>query len=223
MEAIRRSMDGRPPDPTRDTNGFTLVELLVVIAIIAALSGLITASLTAARRSAIKKNCRMEIDRIALALSTYMSDFGDYPPSDLERFYETIGNGINSGVECLLAHLCTQRKGGPYFEFKEDYLANADRDVLQDKDLLKELDWQFGDDQLREYNDPWGNPYVYIHNRDYDRTFTIFDDEGRKVVVRAGRSSASATYHGPTTFQLYSLGPNGKYENGEGDDIGSWD
>ena len=205
------------------SRGFTLVELLVVIAIIATLAGMITASLTVGRRSMEKKNCRMEIDRLSLALSTYTTDFGDYPPTDIERWYNTAGNAVNSGIESLLAHLSTQNQGGPYFEFKEENLGNLDEDILRSEQVFRQLNWQFGDKQLREYLDPWGNPYVYIHNRDYERTFTISGGQEKKILVRAGVSEVTATFHSPTTFQVFSFGPNGKHENGGGDDIGSWD
>ena len=45
-----------------------------------------------------------------------------------------------------------------------------------------------------EYLDPWGRPYVYISPGTHNRGF----------------------------YDIYSFGPNGEDEQGEGDDLGNW-
>jgi len=55
--------------------------------------------------------------------------------------------------------------------------------------------WVFGDDQLREYVDPWGVPYVYIHNRDYVREYSVSQENGPHK-ISAGTSKKTATFHG---------------------------
>ncbi len=212
-------------DSGRENSGFTLVELLVVMAIISALAGLITVSVSAARRSATKKNCSIQMQEMSSALTGYFSDWGDYPPSDLERFYDgdfaVTNNGLNDGVESMVAHLARQGKGGPYYVFKDENIANGDKDSLNDDDLRDQLNWIFGDNELREFVDPWDNPLVYIHNRNYDRgPFAIQTGEGERVSVSARQSQKLKTYEGLTTFQLFSLGPDGKFSSDEdGDDI----
>ena len=72
------------------------------------------------------------------------------------------------------------------------------------------------------YFDIWGNPYVYIHHRDYGTKFSYQSPEGLLFEVEAQKNPATGTYYAPTTFQLWSLGSDGENQNGEGDDIVSW-
>ena len=216
-----------PPSPRHRHSGFTLVELLVVIAIIATLAGLITASVSVARRSATKKQAKMLIQELSAGLGNYLADWGDYPPSNMERYYEqdyaVVLDGVNTGVESLVAHLARQGKGGPYYEFKDEYVDNLDGDTLNDDALFEALDWVFGDRQLRELVDPWGNPYVYFHNSSYDDgpvTITALDK--KRITVAPVRSEKTQMFQGLTTFQLMSLGPNGVFDGGDGDDVVSW-
>ncbi|MEE8141617.1 MAG: prepilin-type N-terminal cleavage/methylation domain-containing protein [Planctomycetota bacterium] len=203
-------------------HGFTLIELLVTLAIIAALAALLTPTLRRARIRAMVNSGHQEIQRLALALESFQSDYGDYPPTDIEEFYEVTGNDLNSGIESLVGHLATRSKGGPYFEFKDEHISNLDEDSISSGDVLQELNWSFGDSQLREYLDPWDIPYIYFHNRDYERSFAVYHQNKQKTQARAGFSAKTANYYSLTTFQIWSVGPNRKNENGEGDDIGSW-
>ena len=204
--------------------GFTLVEVLVVIAILATLAGLITASVNMAMGSAEVKNCKNEINRLGAAIDAYLNSasLGDYPPTSLERWYNVAGNGINDGIESLVAHLATKNAGGPFYEFSDDALQNLDKDTLENVDLFTELNWQFAKNELFEIVDPWGNPYVYIHNNDYERTFVMLTDGGKRFTVTGASSEKTGTFHAPTTYQLWSFGPDGEDNGGEGDDITSW-
>ncbi|MBN1417972.1 MAG: prepilin-type N-terminal cleavage/methylation domain-containing protein [Planctomycetes bacterium] len=198
---------------------FTLIELLVVIAIISVLVGLTATSLLHFRRRAVESTCREEVRRLAVALESYRTDFGDFPPSTTKELGLS-DNDINAGNESLVASLATQKKHGPYFEFAEDRLENADADRGGPK--VKDLSWIFGDDALREYVDPWGTPYVYFQNRDYGKKAKYRAIGEKPFEALAGKSERTAAYHGLTTFQIWSCGPNRTNENGAGDDIGSW-
>ena len=66
-------------------------------------------------------------------------------------------------------------------------------------------DWQgpymeFKHDELKdgEYIDPWGKPYTYVSSTD------------------------GSPEHRQTSYDLYSLGPNGKDDAGAGDDLVNW-
>ena len=115
---------------------------------------------------------------------------------------------------------------GPYHEpFKEGRLQNRDKDKLATKDfvtLKRDLDFSQGTEELFEYLDLWDNPFVYIHNRDYDKKLEYLDGEGSRVTVKAAKSAKLGAYQSPTSFQIWSFGPNKINENGEGDDIASW-
>ena len=209
--------------PERNREGFTLIELLVVIAIISVLAGLVTAGVGVARRKATRNQCSMEMQKLKSGIEAYFSDWGDYPPSDMERFYDgdfvVTSNGVNDGIEGCVAHLARQGKGGPYYEFEDESIANNDGDSLTNSEFREELDWIFGDAQLREVIDPYDNPLVYIHNRNYERgPWGVQNVEGEKVSVMARRSEKMKTFEGLTTYQLFSLGPDGKFGGEDGGD-----
>ncbi|MEC8338567.1 MAG: DUF1559 domain-containing protein [Planctomycetota bacterium] len=63
------------------SRGFTLVELLVVIAIIGLLVSLLLPALGSVRESARASICRSNLKQLGLALQTYESARGSFPPS----------------------------------------------------------------------------------------------------------------------------------------------
>ncbi len=211
---------------THRTRGFTLVEMLVVIAIISTLMGLALASIQVARRFSDKKATAGDILLLVQAINNYQAQYGDYPPSSLSAL-KVKGNGVNEGNECLVLCLSGRKKGGPFHEaFKEDRLSNLDNDALSGKDfqaVKKALDLPQDVAQLYEYTDLWGNPFVYIHNRDYSaKKIQYTDNEGKPVTVQAARSAKLGSPQSATTYQIWSFGPNRINENGDGDDIASW-
>lgn len=213
----------------RSVRGFTLVELLVVIAIISALAGLLVPVVRSAKIKSKKTQAKNTINAMALSLEAYNSDWADYPPTSLSE-YDVPVNGMNDGIESVLAHLTSRRKGGPYYEdYKEEQLENYDDDRVVVAEFLEQINWLFGDDQLRELVDPFGNPFVYFHNRDYEISYKVNQEFGEKsTVVQAGQSKKTATYFSPLKYQMWSMGPNGKSDTGPetdsetSDDIGSW-
>jgi prepilin-type N-terminal cleavage/methylation domain-containing protein len=201
--------------------GFTLVELLVVIAILGVLAGLGTRMLGyATKRSAIGV-AEHEIQRMVLGVESYQIDYGDYPPTSMEEEYDISGNGLDLGIESLVAHLGSRARGRTYFQFSEEFIENLDGDRLGNSELFDQMRSVFGVDQLREYIDPWGVPYVYIHNRDYGREFSATQEDGATKVM-SGTSDKTATFHDPLRFQIWSAGPDGIHQMGSGDDVTSW-
>ena len=63
-------------------HGFTVVELLTAITIIAILVALLLPSVNMVRRVAKESAQKARLANIALALTAFRNDYGDYPPSD---------------------------------------------------------------------------------------------------------------------------------------------
>ncbi|MCK4909780.1 MAG: prepilin-type N-terminal cleavage/methylation domain-containing protein [Planctomycetes bacterium] len=202
--------------------GFTLIEILVVIAIIGVLAGLTIPSLMRSQLKAKNNAVRVEIQQIGAALESYVTVFGDYPPSSLRDFEPNLYlNDTNNGTEALVACLSSQIEGGPFLkEWSEERYVNLDNDQV-DRNLT---DWWFGDSQLRELTDTWGNPYIYFHSRDYEQPqeFSRYMIQGEVADCVPQRSERTATFHNPISYQLWSVGVNGENDNGADDDINNW-
>ena len=61
--------------------GFTLVEILTAIAVVAILLALLIPALTAVQDTAMRVKQRTQFHSIEVALETFSTDTGDYPPS----------------------------------------------------------------------------------------------------------------------------------------------
>jgi prepilin-type N-terminal cleavage/methylation domain-containing protein len=203
--------------------GFTLIELLIVATIIGILLGLVVPALTKGTKRARVVETLSLIGRIRAALDKYESDFGDYPPTSIADM-GLATNGVNDGIESLLVCIATKQKYGPYFEPEEKYLANLDSDTVP---TSYNLTWYFGDRDAREIVDSWGNPLVYFHYRDYENpkaNLQRYKLANKKYAssVRPKKSQKTGTFSSWGSFEIWSFGPDGVNNNGEGDDITSW-
>jgi len=204
---------------------FTLIEMLVVITIISILAGLSLAGVVYARRMAQERAVKADIQMLCARIETFRNAFGYYPPSSLIRLKVKV-NGINDANESLFAYLQSKKHGGPFAEdLKEDRWENADGDSLtppEMKIIASELDWIRGTNACLEHVDYYHSPFVYIPASDYGKKFKYQTIEGEFFEVEAAKNPTTGTYCAPTTFQLWSLGADGKNQNGGGDDIVSW-
>jgi len=200
----------------RPRGGFTLLEMLIVIAIIAVLAGITIPAVSAVRRRSQVNETKARMSRIGLALENYSNDFGDFPPSSLAEL-GVRGNGVNDGVEAMLRCLTTEAMNGPYLELKDEELVNTDADQLPaGRNPTRSI---YTAPHLHEVGDSWGNPIVYLHNKDYDEPAAASLMTG-EVKVEAGKSEKTGQYQALTTFQLWSAGPDG--QAGTEDDVVSW-
>ncbi|HVR75539.1 MAG TPA: type II secretion system protein [Planctomycetota bacterium] len=209
----------------RGRGGFTLIEMLVVVAIISILAGLTLVGVQAARKYGNEKAAAIEVQMLCARLQSVASAFGDFPPTSLADL-KVKGNGVNEGNESLFAFLLSKKHGGPFADdLREDRWRNFDADEAKGNDvktIQSVVDWVRGNNQLLEYVDFWGSPFIYIHSRDYGKKFKYQGEEGAVFEVEARKSPATGTYYAPTTFQLWSLGADTTNQNGDGDDIVSW-
>ena len=199
--------------------GFTLIEMLVVICIIAILTGLVTAGIHSALVSSRTSSSEVMLQNISGALSTYQTQWGDYPPSTVAELGGRPPNGVCNGIEALVACLASKKRSGPLYQPPADeQYTNVDGD--QDAATAKATDWFFGDSQLREYSDFFGFTLIYLHHKDYAKpraevvTYR-FSTGGEEFKVLPEKSPATKAFVNPGRFQLRSPGRDGKPDTGD--------
>ena len=78
------------------------------------------------------------------------------------------------------------------------------------------------DDGRLEILDAWGRPLIYFSPDDYRTTQRWVPGDGEALDVGACRSAASQSFHAAASYQLWSVGPDGRAGGGRHDDITSW-
>ncbi len=201
----------------RANAGFTLIELLVVICIIGILVALTTVGIVKAMDSARANTTETMLNSISGALAQYATRWGDYPPTMIDDLGVKAPNDFNNGIESLVACLASDRRGGILFK-NDDHISNVDGDSVG-KNVTG---WYFGDNQLREWIDEFGNVILYTHHKDYasKRAGMVtyrFSPGGDEFKVEPEKNPATKTYSNVDKFQLRSVGKDGK--PGTSDDI----
>ena len=195
----------------RASIGFTLVELLVVIFIIGLLASILLPALASVFDRGRKHACQVEIQQIETGISLYEEDYRDYPPSELALLGLAKHNHINNGIEALVLCLSGTHRSRSYMEFREQQLENTDADIspIPVKRLAGS---KFQTNQLFELVDPWGNPYIYFHNRKYlPTTQDAYILEGKKTMVAPDLlPNKIGIIRGSNRYQIISAGSDGK-------------
>lgn len=109
--------------------GFTVVELLVVIAIMGILAALISTAVYGAIVSARQATIKLEVTQLAMALESYKTEIGEYPPD----FSELTENEKREAINSHLGRRYRLRRPG-LIEFANDGRAIGG-DELTDEDL----------------------------------------------------------------------------------------
>ena len=195
--------------------GFTLIEMMAVLLILALLVGVLVVQLSGVQEVVEVGDTEQRLARIGAAISGWEIDRGEWPRSSFTAEQGTPPNEFNLGVECLVLGLWSEETDGAGLE--DGWLDNTDGDETK-----KRLASAFGDRQLREIVDAWGNPVAYFHHVDYGRTdlYTTFDPatgEPLESAARALRNSDTGRYFRKNKFQLISAGLDGEF--GTEDDI----
>lgn len=210
--------------------GFSLIELLVVITILGALAAGGTVWYRVAERNRAKTVTKSRITALAGALDLLKSpeSLGYFPGTNTkdlrgpgvkpEKVGEKVGvtNETNVGIETLFIAFRMKGIRGiniDAFEGEGSY-------VNTDDDQVAEAVGSMADTELLEYADYWGNPLVYIHNRDYNdpskvEKYTLKD--GTNVTIEPRRHADTKEFTRKGSYQLFSIGPD--QEPGTEDDI----
>jgi len=114
---MRRAASGR-------LAGFTLVELLVVVTIIGILIALLLPAVQGARESGRKTVCQNNLRQIGVALGSYQSKLGVYPPSSTNRPKR------HSWVPFILPYI-EQEALFEKYRFDRNWNHNANRNVVK--------------------------------------------------------------------------------------------
>ena len=160
------------PQGTRQ-RGFSLVELLVVIAIIGILVSLLLPAVQAAREAARRSSCKNNLKQIGLALHSYLSPNGCFPPSFCIR-RGTVLTG-NNGSWSIHGRLL------PYLEQASSY-DQVRLDIAWDAQLATGVPTLHiptyvclsdPNDTVRTNN---GVPYIYPHTYGFNfGTWLVYD------------------------------------------------
>lgn len=199
-------------------SGFTLIELLIVIAILGVLVAVLLPNITGTRDSANSMATSALMLRLKTGCERFVQKHGYYPPDDLQPKADSKlpfkgDNGLNTGIESLVAFLSQGKQDGEDLSDLGGSLTNTDQDqhpavlpLLQRKDRV-------------EVADAWGLPLAYFSKT----TTTLGFDKEQQILGSAGpvparaRRNASGGYLGGGKFQLLSAGKDGLF--GTDDDV----
>ena len=196
-------------DPRNSRAGFTLIELMAVLLILSLLVGVLVVQLSGVQEVVEEGDTEQRLARISAAISGWEVDAGDWPRSSFTAEQGTPPNEINLGVESLVLGLWSKTSDGAGLE--DGWLDNVDGDETK-----KRLSSAFGDRQLRELVDAWGNPIAYFHHVDYGRVdlYSTFDPETGEVFdseAVALKHPDTGRYFRKNKFQLISAGLDGEF------------
>jgi prepilin-type N-terminal cleavage/methylation domain-containing protein len=200
--------------------GFTLIEILVVISIIGLLVTLVAVNTGGFFRSGKKMKTKSIVEQLALLIEEHQKLTGDYPPSTLQDLQPPLssGNEDNEGIEACLAALFAPDYEGQ--RLKEDFLINSDGDVADRGFSI------FPRRDLFECKDASDSPLVYVHYRDYGRSYTTLvmnpkTAQYEPVTIQARTNPLTGAYYNLESYQLWSAGTDGIF--GTDDDVANFE
>jgi prepilin-type N-terminal cleavage/methylation domain-containing protein len=222
--------------------GFTLIEIMIVVGIIILIASVLLVSFTGVFTKSKEAQAAATIETLKTNVESFQNRWGVPPPATLRDLGVLVGypslvdpNEDNVGIEAMVLALRSKREGGPYLDhvlFADDTRrANLDIDTFIEAAAAPNfLDIEDSTSRdLFEVIDPWGNPYVYLDMAtlaagDFKYNVTLVD--GSRVTINpteaqnALRHPVTGAY--PTSYAIWSFGPDGINDYGRGDDIASW-
>jgi prepilin-type N-terminal cleavage/methylation domain-containing protein len=214
---------------TKRERAFTLIEVLVVVSILGVLMGLVSVLVMRAG-SHRSKNDAIQIVKTYLPgkIESFKNEFKKWPPMSMQElnkvkaWKDVATDGANTTNECIEVLVVALRHPDFSQRLEEGDIPGDSPFGNTDEDIFSSVPAGSPNEQAIEILDPWGNPIVYIHKDRYGETVQVTDKEGEVVDVEAIKR-ADGTYYNRSKFQVICLGPNGKFDEGRGDDITNFD
>ena len=217
---LLRSLSGYTAESsTSRRHRFTLIELLVVIAIIALLVAMLLPAVGGVRDMAKKTKARNQIQALVLAVKQFKTTYGLMPGWD------------NEGTEDLIGTVDTELSEDQY-DILVQILSKLDYtdapNVANKSDLTNERNIVFlgvpNDFASKGYVDPWGNRFVVLMDRNYDRKIDETYPGGNPEVAIDLNGDGDTTDIWHKQVAVYSFGPDGKDGTTEqkSDNLYSW-
>ncbi len=208
---------------TARQRGFSFIEILIVMGIISVLVGGVIVAINMWVQKGPEFATKNTITKTKALIEDWERNFEMLPPSDVTKIGMVTGSDIkaqkpdntyNEGIEAVYQALFWP--GFKSTDFGGDELGNTDEDELK-KAVSK------AGVKLMEIRDAWGSPLVYFHRDDYGKYQedgpVYLNFRGDDVRPKPWRNEANELYN-PSSFQIFSMGPDG--EPNTEDDITPW-
>jgi len=210
------------------SGGFTLIEIMVVIAIIASLIGASSLMLGIANKKKMETETKSRVNMLGAAIEQLRNadQLGRYPPTEINKLFFSGFDGkkfggqpnvTNVGIETLYVVFRL-----PGISVMPSGLDAEDATGNLDDDKAMSPVGKMAKPDLFEYLDSWGNPLVYISASDYKdpsrvAEYVLGNAAHEHVKVAPKKNDKTGEFVRPDSFQLFSMGPDGK--PGTEDDI----
>lgn len=164
----------------RASRGLTLIEIFVVIIILGILCGLLIPSVHAAREAARRAQCNSHLKQIGIAMNTYESSIGMFPPGFMSAQppkFRSKENYLSNFVQ-LLPYL-EQNNLYSHINFTLSYLDRPSQPIVENRTvrstrlnmLLCPSDWEQNHNNSYRFN--WGRRRTTNLWQPYDGPFGI--------------------------------------------------
>ncbi|MDQ8204567.1 type II secretion system protein GspG [Pelagicoccus sp. SDUM812003] len=175
---------------SRERAALTVIELVLVMAVVGILTSLLVVAFSQTRVDSKIKRANADLHVIQVGLEQYRGRFGDYPRIPDIDGGAVFPDPVTSNNSYLLNAL--SGKIGPSHAVVDDVPSMLNHGLLT---LSNPEDGYPMEDAVdNELVDPWGHAYAYDY-RPKDAGWLMFG------------------------YKLYSFGPDGSDDSGEGDDI----
>ena len=215
------------------TSGFTLIEVLTVIGIIGLLIAAIVVVTGGATEKAKKRGTQGILDRLAMALESYHSEFQAYPPDGYDEPVIAPNGQQLKGSACLTYYLAWMYPDGSgnfeHFILQKQDFSDSDNikmvDVNQGVPYIEEVNTKDELNNFGEFIDRFGmqrgNPLLY-DNTEVINEKSMYTPRPQTMSGASDPDPREVNNRGKPFFRdgydLWSAGPDGGTKEAKADD-----